>query len=309
VANEFIKAGQIVMAAQLLLQREIVLPRLVFTQPGNAFVGALNDTITLKVPAVLSSRTRTMRSSTALVADDLSETSVPVQLDTHVYQLLNIKDEELTLDIIDFTRQILAPQMHAVAEGLEDVIGAALTAANPFAADITVDDDDEPYDMAVDAAKALNDLNVPRAGRVLLVGSTLEAAFLKSDKLSKVNESGSDSALREATITRVAGFTVVGSNAIGPNEGYAFDRFAIALGAVAPALPDGATHKARVVEAGIGMRFLRDYNPSNSTGPVDRSLVDIFAGASSVEQAPPDDPEGDVANRRLVKLNWVGTGS
>lgn len=76
--NTYIKADQIVMAANLLLQREIVLPRLVFTQPGNAFVGALDDTITLKVPAELTARTRTMRSSTALVADTLAETKVAV---------------------------------------------------------------------------------------------------------------------------------------------------------------------------------------------------------------------------------------
>jgi hypothetical protein len=305
VANEFIKADQIVMAAQLLLQREIVLPRLVFTQPGNAFVGALDDTITLKVPAVLSSRTRTMRSNTALTFDELAETKVAVKLDTHVYQGLNIRDEELTLDIIDFSTQVLKPQMHAVAEGLEDVIVAALEAADPEATDIDVGDSDEPYDVAVEAAKELNDQNVPRAGRVLLLGSRLEAEFLKSDKLSKVNESGTSDALRDATITRVAGFTVIGSNAVGPNDGYAFDRYAIALGAVAPSLPDGATMKARVVEEGIGMRFLRDYNPSNSTGPVDRSLVDIFAGSSSVETGE----EGSETNKRLVKLNWTGTGS
>lgn len=305
MANEFIKADQIVMAAQLLLQRQIVLPRLVFTQPGNAFVGALDDTITLKVPAVLTARTRTMRSNTALTFDSLAETKVPVKLDTHVYMGLNITDEELTLDIIDFSVQVLKPQMHAVAEGLEDVIAAALEAADPEADDIDVGDSDEPYDVAIDAAKALNDLNVPRSGRVLLLGSTLEAAFLKSDKLSKVNESGDDSALRDARITRVGGFDVIGSNAIDPNAGYAFDRYAIALGAVAPALPDGATMKARVVEEGIGLRFLRDYNPSNSTGPVDRSLVDIFAGASSVETGE----EGSETNKRLVKLTWTGTGS
>jgi hypothetical protein len=62
--------------------------------------------------------------------------------------------------------------------------------------------------------------------------------------------------------------------------------------------------KARVSEAGIGMRFLRDYNPTNSTGPVDRSLVDIFAGAASVDQAPPDNPSGTKQNRRLVKVDF-----
>lgn len=310
MASTFIKADQIVRAASLLLQREIVLPRLVFQQPGNAFVGALDDTITLAVPAVLASRTRTMRSSTALTADDLTETKVPVKLDTHVYQLLNITDEQLTLDVVNFTTQVLNPQMVAVAEGLENVIAAAFAAATPFASSIPMTEGtDDPYDVAVDASKELNKLNVPRAGRYLLLGSNVEAAFLKSDKLSKVNESGTDSALRDAVITRVAGFTVIGSNAIGVNDAYAFHQLAVAAAIVAPSLPDGATMKARVVQDGMGLRFLRDYNPTNSTGPVDRSLVDCFAGAASVEQAPPDNPGGTKKNRRMVKIAFTPEGS
>jgi hypothetical protein len=308
VANAFIKAAQIVQAAALMLQREVVLPRLIFQQPGNAFVGALNDTITLRVPAILSARTRTMRAASGLTADDLTETSVPVTLDTHVYQLLNITDEQLTLDIVDFAVQVLNPQMRAVAEGLEDVIAAALDAASSIHSGIGfIEGTDEPYDVAVDASQALNELNVPRSGRFLLLGSAVEAAFLKSDKLSKVNESGSDSALRDAVITRVAGFTVIGSNAIDSDKAYAFHQLAIAGAVVAPSLPEGASMAARVVEQAMGLRYLRDYNPTNSTGPVDRSLVDAFAGAASVEQPPPDDPNGIVANRRLVKIDFTET--
>jgi hypothetical protein len=305
VANEFIKADQIVMAANLLLQREIVLPRLVFQQPGNAFVGSLDDTITLKVPAVLRSRTRTMRSSDPLIADDLTETKVPVKLDEHVYQLLNITDEQLTFDIIDFTRQILAPQMRAVAEGLEDVIGDALAGATPFADDVVIAGGDHPgWDALVDAGAALNKLNVPRANRVLLVGADVEALLLKEDIFVKANESGSTDALQEARLARKAGFDVIGSNAIDPEAAFAFHQLAIAAAVVAPALPDGATMKSRVVEQGMGLRFLRDYNPTNSTGPVDRSLVDAFAGAASVDQAPPDDPDGTAENRRLVRVDF-----
>ncbi len=301
MANVTIKAAQIVEAATLLLQREIVLPRLVWRQPDAKFVGALNDTITLRVPAVRTAKTRTMRSNSPLVAEDLAETSVPVKLDTHVYDLLNIRDEELTLDIVDFTRQVLAPQMRGVAEGMEDVIAGALSAADWQADPVEfTEGTDEPYDVAVDANKALNKLKVPRSGRVLLLGANVEAAFLKSDKLSKVNESGNDSALRDATITRVAGFTVVGSNAIGEDDAWAFHQTAIAFGNVAPALPDGASMKARVSTEGLALRYLRDYNPTNSTGPVDRSLVDTFAGAVSVE-----DGAGDATNKRLVKITFT----
>jgi len=282
VANTYIKAAQIVQAAALLLQREIVLPRLVWTQPDANFKGALNDTVTLRVPAVLAARTRTLRSTDPLQADTLTETSVPIVLDTHVYSLLNITDEELTLDIADFAAQVLAPQMRAVAEGMENAIVDALEGANE-AATISMDDA-HPYDTLVDAGTILNDNNVPRNGRVLVMGSGIEAVILKSDKFSKVNESGTSDALRDATITRAAGFTLVGSNAVDPWTAYAMDQYAVAFADVAPALPAGATMKERVSTAGLALRYIRDYNPTNSTGPVDRSLVDAFVGAASVEQ-------------------------
>lgn len=315
MANTVIKAEQIVEAAVLLLRREIVLPALVWTQPDAAFRGAKDDTITLRVPAVLASRTRVMRGGAAMIADEFTETSVPVKLATHVYSLLKISDEELTLDIRDFAAQVLAPQMKAVAEGLEDVIAAALTAAtvgtNP---DQTISFDgtttgQTPYKTLVKAGAVLNALRVPRANRVFLCGTNVEAAFFDDDKLVKVNESGSDTALREATITRAAGFTIVGSLAIGANEAFAFDKYAIACGIVAPALPDGATMKARVSQDGLAMRFLRDYDPTNSAGPVDRSLVDAFVGASSVEQLDEGGVEDqDEYNHRLVQLTYTGDG-
>lgn len=295
MANTFIKAGQIVQAAALLLEREIVLPRFVWTQPSANFVGALNDTVTLRVPAVRTANTRTMRSSTALTATDLTETSVPVQLDTHVYDLLNITDEQLTLDIRDFAAQVLAPQMRAVAEGMEDVIAAELSAANVAAGqEIEVNTGtDDPYEILVNAQKELNDLNVPRNDRILVIGSALEAWFLKSDKVINADYH-SGNAVESAMIGRLAGVQVVGSNAVGESEGFLFHRTAIAFGNVAPALPSGAAMAQRVATENLALRYLRDYNPTNSTGPVDRSLVDAFVGASSVEEG------GN--NNRLVKL-------
>jgi hypothetical protein len=302
VANEIIKGQQIVDAAVLLLQREIVLPRLVWRQADANFVGQLDDTVTLRVPAVLDARTRTMRSNTALTFDEFSETSVPVKLDTHVYNGIKIRDEELTLDIRDFAVQVLNPQIRAVAEGLEVVVADALAAADPDAADVDFDEGtDEPFDVLVDARKALNLLNVPMAGRVFLAGANVEAALLKSEKFNRVDQSGTADALQEATLNRIAGFTVVTSNAIDPDEAWAFHATAVAFGIVAPALPQGAASAARTALDGLAMRYLRDYAPENSTGPVDRSLVDAFAGAASVEE--------DGTNKRIVHINFTGAGS
>ena len=292
MANVTLKAAKIVEAAMLLLQREIVLPRTVFMLRQQDFVGALNDTVTLRVPAVVEARTRTVRATTALDADEYTEIPVPVTLATHIYTLLNLTDADLTLDIFDFTSQVLQPQIRAVAEGAENVIAAALAAAPVAAAhDIDWTYTDDPKTMLNAANKVLNIQNVPRAGRVLVVGANVEEALLNDDTFRKANSSGSTTALEEAQIGRASGFTILGSNAIGADAGYAYHPTAIAAAFMAPANPEGAAMSQSIQDRGMAMRFLKDYNPLTVS---DRSLVDMFAGASPVV-------EGGV-NKRLAVI-------
>lgn len=310
MTNTRLKAAQIVEAAALLLARELVLPRLVWSVPNDKFIGALDDTITLRVPIRRTARTRTMRSATPLVADDFTEVGVPVKLDTHVYDLLNMKDEELTLDLPDFVQNILQPQMTSVAEGMEGVIAAKLAAA-PAAGTVDFVEDGagktgDPYKVLLAAGKELNKLNVPRGNRVFLAGANVETALLGSDRISRVDQSGTDTALREATVNRVAGFTIVGSNAVDPDFGAAMHQTAIAFGNVAPALPDGASMKARTTVAGLlALRYLKDYDPTNASGPVDRSLVDAFCGAASVNETMTVGGVPTQVNKRLVKVDFT----
>ena len=313
MANTVIKATQVVQMARLLLQREIVLPRLVWSDfTKQQFQYAYNDTVTMAVPAVLSARTRTLRSATGLTADEFAETSVDVKLDTHVYKLLNLTDENLTLDIRDFGTQVLQPQIRAVAEGLEGVIATELAAA-PVTAAQTVNfaqGTDDPYKVLLAARKILNDFNVPMNDRVFAVGSGVELALLEDDRIAKSSiDAIQRDALVDAQVGRVAGFNIVTSNALAEDEAYAFHRTAVAFGAFAPAVPQGASSGSQTSSEGIGMRYIRDYNPTNSTGPVDRSLVDAFAGAQSVNDAladlDADTQVDDPYNRRLVKINFT----
>lgn len=307
MANTFLKATKIARTSLALLQREIVLPRLVWTFGQADFAGAKDDTITLRLPAVLTARDYEWRTRTAaIVVDDLTETSVDVKLDKHPYQAVAITDEQLTLDIVSFSEQVLQPQLRSVAERMEGYIATGLANA-PVPADgsqsvaMTVAN---PYLSLTAARRILNQHNVPMNDRVLVVGAQMEERLLNSDKLTDVDRSGSPSALRDAQLGRIAGFTAVVSNAIDPAVGYAFHRTAIAMGNVAPVVPDGATMGASESTAGLAMRWIRDYDPNYLR---DRSVVSAFAGVSSVNEALGDtgdvdtDPD-DLINIRLVKL-------
>src|SRR5690606_15209259 len=140
-----------------------------------------------------------------ITMDELTETSVDVTLDTAAYSAVPITDEELTLDITDFGAQVAEPQIRAVAEAIENAVAAEMTGAS-YATTISVSGSDDIYDKLVDARVALNKANVPMTERRLVVGSDFEGVLLKSDDLHQVDRSGSDSALRDATIGRIAGF-------------------------------------------------------------------------------------------------------
>lgn len=293
MANTFLKATRIAAQALGLLQREVVLPGVVWVNGQGDFAGAGGDTISIRVPARTTARTRTLRGARGsssegtgiITMDDLTETKVDVTLDTDVYNAVPVTDEELTLDISNFGSQVLAPQVRAVAEGLEHMVAAEMLGAT-YNTVLTLDTT-EPFNTAVDARVALNKANVAMTDRFLVVGPDMEGIFLKSAHLNRVDESGTDSALRDATIGRLAGFgAVIVANALPGNVGFAFHRTAYVLATRAPAVPDGASYGASQSFQNMAMRWLRDYDFRNVQ---DRSLVDCFAGTNIIADGNTDE--------------------
>lgn len=280
MANSYVKAEQVVSGMLGVLERDTVLSQFTWRDPRlTNFRGAKDDTITLRVPAYTTARTRVLRSSTAIVLDELDETAVDVTLDTHVYKAIRVTDENMTLDIVDFGEQVTAPAMGSVVRKIDDAIATEMVDSNP---EVTVTlDPDDPYLGLVDARIALNNANVPSSDRFLAVGSEIEEKLLKSDRLSKFDQSGSSEALREAVIGRMAGFTVVSVNALEPDIAIAAHKTAYVEALVAPVVPAGVSWGETRSYRGFSLRVLRDYLPTDSAGPADRLLTDTFMGTGT----------------------------
>ncbi len=84
-----------------LLTRQLNLPMTVARIPGGEFAGDNGDTITVRVPSVGSARTQATPGAT-ITYDDVTETAVNVTL-SHLYHAKRITDEELTLELVDFS--------------------------------------------------------------------------------------------------------------------------------------------------------------------------------------------------------------
>lgn len=145
---------------------------------------------------------------------------------------------------------------------------------------------------AIRAAHQLLSLRgVSITNRVLVVGANWEAALLDHPQLQKINESG-DGVLRQATLGRLYGFTIVADYTIGANDAYALQREGVVLATRATAIPRGAAFAKTIAQDGFTLRYLQDYDPNILT---DRAVVDTFAGAKVI------DPQ------RIVRLTGADT--
>jgi hypothetical protein len=319
VANSFIKAEQVIAQMLGVLERETVLASLVWRDPVPTFRGAKNDTVSIRLPAYTSARTRQMRSNTALTIDELDETKVDVSLDTHVYKAIGVTDEEMTLDIVDFGQQITAPAMNAVVRKVDDALATEMAGAD-YEVEEPLDEDD-PY-LGILAAKLdLDRANVPFGQRFLAVGSNVEQALLASDRLTRFDSTGdgANSALREAQIGKIASFTAVSVPGLDPDVAVAAHRTAFVLCLVAPVVPTGASWGETRTHKGMSLRVLRDYDPTPAAGgpPKDRLLTDTFMGTGVTADrgeldadgrfVPTEDGTDDPIVIRAVKLTLGGS--
>jgi hypothetical protein len=312
-----------------MLQRELVIPNLVTRVGDEFFTGAKDDTVTLRIPGLYATaRDYEWRTRTADIEfDDIyGGEGVTVKLDTHSYSATQLTDEHMTLDEVDFAREVLAPQVAAVTNRFEakTVAGfrGALTKHNIDFSSGT----DDPHLVALEAKRLMDSEKVaPAGGRVFLVGSDIAAQWLASDRLSRADSIGADganNAVRDAVIGRLANSPVIESSSLNPGEGYYFHKTGVVLGSVAPKVPQGAVAGARLSRNGFAVRWIQDYYANRL---VDRSIVSAFLGVNDVrdernadgtlltEGPGADETEGtgdDVVRRnvRIVKLTG-STGS
>jgi hypothetical protein len=99
------------------------------------------------------------------------------------------------------------------------------------------------------------------------------------DKFTKVNESGSSDALRNAVIGRVYGFNVVETPALEADSAVAYHSSAFVWASKVPANPRGAASSSGAVAQGIGLRQVFQYDAGHAQ---DQSLLSTYAGAAAV---------------------------
>jgi len=107
-----------------LLARQIVLPATVARVPASEYRGPSGGIVTVSVPQPRDAREQETRAA-EIEYDATAEVGVAVEV-KHYYSGSLVSDEEMSLDIRSFGRQVLRPQVEAVARAAEDEVADVL---------------------------------------------------------------------------------------------------------------------------------------------------------------------------------------
>ncbi len=260
------------------------LPRTVRQDFSQEFVAGRGQTINVRKPVSAGAAHTygpTERAArTAITFNDLAQQWVPVTMDTQVYNAVRLPDDFATFTLENLEQQVLVPQAESVVDELAaPLIDEMEAIASATGLEISADGANA-LKVVTAARRILNERKVPFADRFLAVGTGVAEHLLNLDQLTKVNEAGTDGALREGVIGRLRGFTVVEDPALTDDFGVAYHRDAFAHVTRPSRQPEGAAKSATVAQDGFALRWIQHYNPLQLE---DQSVVDTFVGAATLD--------------------------
>lgn len=286
MANTFLTPEVVAKEALLCLQSNLVMADLVHRDYSDEFVG-VGDTVSVRKPAKFVAQNFTGTTT----PQDITEGSVPVKMDRFRDVTVAVSAKQLSLDIEDFSQQVVAPAMQAIAQAIdEDLLAVALENAGYVRTG--TEDAADLADIA-DLAKRLDLNKAPTANRRLVLCPEHKYRYALTDNLSNVSYAGDNETLRDALLGRIytletymdqncpdSNASVPGTATVFTVTGKAGDMEVTISGA------DGA------VQAGDGFiagGYLYRFTASGADGgtvTIDQPLMADLDGAAAVVNAP-----------------------
>lgn len=202
MANTLLTPTEIAMEGLILVQSNMVTGRLMDrSYEGEIATGKVGESILVRRR---QNGVVNLWTPGTLTIDPIVETSIPITLDNHYDSSVEVTSRDRQFKIKQFSEQIMEPQMVALAEQIDTYACSKLKdlpevwPAAPAALPTTAL-------LLAGIRRKLNELKVPMSNRVQIISPEYEENLLGAVAFNRVNESGSDGALREAELGRLLG--------------------------------------------------------------------------------------------------------
>ena len=274
MANTFLTMDMIAKEALMILRKNAVMAGLVHRDYSNDFVAGVGDTITIRKPATFT--VKDFVEATGIEVQDATESKQTVKMDKFYDVSFAVTSKDLTMNISDFSAQLLVPAMMAFRDKIDaEIIKVAEVATHKVThAEGLI----APADV-IAVRKLLNDGATPLSMRSLVVGTQAEADLLSSELFVSAEKVGGTEGLKEASLGRKFGFDTYVDQNVG-KKSLAFHKNALALVTRPLALPQGNKESAIVNYDGFGLRVVKDYDINKKK---DIISIDMVCGVSLLD--------------------------
>ena len=194
--NVFLTPEVVAKEALMVLQSNLVMADLVHRDYSDEFV-SVGDTVSIRRPAKFVAKNFTGSTQ----SQDITEGSVPVKLDRFRDVTVAVSSKQMSLDIADFSQQVVAPAMRAIAQAIdEDILAVGVSKAgfvhvgDPDATDLS--------DIAA-LAKAMDLAKVPMGDRSLVLHPEHKYRYALTENLSNAAYAGDNETLRTALLGKL----------------------------------------------------------------------------------------------------------
>ena len=202
MANTFLTPDIIGKEALMILENDLIATQLVHRGHAEEFSGAKKgDTITVRGPASFTAQ----EFAGSVVVQNATETSVSLQLEKHFDVTFKVTAKDWTLEVEDFSAQLVRPALAAIAQGIDDYICGKATLIPNYVGAAT-----DPPDSLADLAavdKKMNDLKIPNDGnRFAIIDSQAKADMLGITNVIQAEQRGDGGdAIKRASLGEIMG--------------------------------------------------------------------------------------------------------
>jgi len=199
MANTFITPQMVANEALAILRSTCVYKDLVHTDYSKEFVDAIGDTVNVRKPATLIAYDY---NGSTVTKQDVTETSIPVKLDRFKDVTVKLTSKDRTLELKDFSKQIIAPAVTAIGETIDaDAANfifekAGNTVTRTKTSPTTVQD-------ISNVGKTFDVNKAPKTDRNFVLSVDHNYAYSLTDNLLKASYAGSNEALRNSDLGRL----------------------------------------------------------------------------------------------------------